>query len=180
MRAGLAAMAILLALPAAAAEVHGKTYAFSAPGIALAWAVERGRDEASTFVVIRVAADPSKYHAISVVGRDPFTQAERTWMGATALSGRIDVRLARPGFGDFPRTHLRFFDSASAKPALEVYYLGVPDTTPEFDDRAKLDAYLDGRIRGLFSPSPAPRSRRTSRRARARAGCACPSPRAGR
>ena len=24
-----------------------------------------------------------------------------------------------------------------------VYYLGVPDTTPEFADDAKLDAYLD-------------------------------------
>ena len=30
------------------------------------------------------------------------------------------------------------------KPALTVYYLGVPDTTPEFTSQAALDAYLSG------------------------------------
>jgi hypothetical protein len=31
-------------------------------------------------------------------------------------------------------------------PKLIVFYAGVPDTTPEFADRRKLDTYLDERI----------------------------------
>ena len=31
-------------------------------------------------------------------------------------------------------------------PIMVVFYLGVPDTTPEFADAAKLDAYLADRI----------------------------------
>lgn len=142
--ASLAALAI--AGPAPAEEVHGKTDVFSAPGVSLAWAVERGSDEKTTFIVIRVAADPGKFRAASVTGRDPFTKEAKELAARMPLSAKTDLRLPRSGFADFPRTELRFFDGTDAKAKLEVYYLGVPDTTPEFNDRAKLDAYLDARV----------------------------------
>ena len=143
LRRALACLA--LAAGVAAAEEHGKTDVFAAPGVTLAWAVARGPDEARTFVVIRVATDSSIVGAFSVTGRDPFTQAEHVWMPATKSSGRVDVRIPRAGFADFPRTELRFYGPA-AKPRLEVFYLGVPDTTPEFDDTARLEKYLEERI----------------------------------
>lgn len=146
MKRRLAALVLcLVATASGAAEVHGKVDVFTAPGVALAWAVQRGSDEATTVVVIRVAVDPARFQAISVAGRDPFTRDEKVWMARTPIAGKADVRLARAGFGDFPRTELRLF-GPGAKPELEVYYLGVPDTTPEFNDRAKLDAYLDSRV----------------------------------
>ena len=37
--------------------------------------------------------------------------------------------------------------AADAVPVLLVYYQGVPDTTPEFDDAVKLEAYLAERLR---------------------------------
>ena len=149
MKAWLLVLLLLGLLPRLeAAEVHGKVDVFSAPGVSLAWAVARGPDEANTFVVIRVVADPAKYRAISVTGRDPFSKAEKVLMAATPLTGRFDVRLPRAGFADFPRTELRFHDAAG-KPQLEVYYLGVPDTTPEFSEGARLEAYLDDRISRL-------------------------------
>ena len=148
MRRYLALLAMLLVVcEVFAEEVHGKTDIFSAPGVSLAWAVERGADEKTTFVVIRVAADPAKFRTVSVTGRDPFTKEAKELAARTTLSAKTDLRLARGGFADFPRTELRFFDTSGEKPKLEVFYLGVPDTTPEFNDRAKLDAYLSERVK---------------------------------
>ncbi len=142
------------AAPAGAADaprsVHGSGDAFSEPGIALAWAVQRGSSEASTEVVIRVATDAVRYPFVAVAGVDPFTQARQTVLAATRSSGSLDVRTPRARFADYPRTELRFYagaaEAASDRPAVLVYYLGVPDTTPEFADAAKLDAYLAARI----------------------------------
>ena len=119
---------------------------FATPGVAIAWAVERGPDESRTFVVIGVAIDRAKFPSVSVTGRDPFTKEEKGWVPREQAGDRLEVRLARSGFADFPRTELRFFESADVKPKLEVYYVGVPDTTPEFADRVKLDAYLASRL----------------------------------
>jgi len=152
---GLAAIACLaLAAGAGAAEEHGKTDVFAAPGVALAWAVARGPTEAATFLVIRVATDPAVFRALSVTGRDPFTQAEHVWLPPTPAAGPMDVRIPRSRFGDFPRTELRFYaampGSSAAKPELQVFYLSAPDTAPEFDDASRLEKYLQERIANTF------------------------------
>ena len=60
------------------------------------------------------------------------------------------MRIPRAQFADYPRTELRLFASAAAAqsgpPALVIFYHGVPDTTPEFNDASKLDAHLAARI----------------------------------
>ena len=60
------------------------------------------------------------------------------------------MRVSRADFADFPRTELRFYGSAAQAdagvPSLVVFYLGVPDTTPEFATEANLNAYLVDRI----------------------------------
>lgn len=126
-------------------EVHGSGDAYAASGVAMAWAILRGADEASTQVVLRIVADPATYASMTAVGKNPFNGEERTLQAPTSLKAAIDIRVARAQFAEFPRTELRFF-AASATPALVVYYLGVPDTTPEFADRTKLEAYLEDRI----------------------------------
>ena len=127
-------------------EVHGSGDAYAAAGVTVAWAVLRGADEASTEVVLRIRADSQAYAAVAAVGKNPFSGQERVLQPATPPKGSIDIRVARAQYADFPRTELRFYTAASpATPALVVYYLGVPDTTPEFKDAAKLDAYLTDR-----------------------------------
>jgi len=152
----LAALSLLQSFAAGARaadaprSVHGSGDAFAASGVALAWAVQRGSSEASTEVVIRIATDPVRYPFVAVVGVDPFTQSRQSMLAATRSSGSLDVRTPRVRFADFPRTELRFYTGAaeagSDRPGLLVYYLGVPDTTPEFTEPAKLDSYLDARI----------------------------------
>ena len=138
-------------------EMHGMAEAFAGPGVALAWGVVRGADEATTAVVMRIATRQASYPWLAVAGRDPFTQGKRQVIPATRSADVTDMRLPRAHFAEFPRTELRFYESASAaredRPALVVYFLGVPDTTPEFATEDKLQAYLRERVARPLNPS---------------------------
>ncbi len=162
---GLVAAALWLAPCAAVAgtaaqsprEVHGSAEAFAAPGVALAWGVVRGTDEAATVVVLRIAAQRAAYPWLAVAGSDPFTQNRKQIIPATASGDVAEVRAPRTHFAEFPRTEVRFYDSAAAahgdKPALVVFFLGVPDTTPEFTTEDRLQSYLTGRVARPLNPS---------------------------
>jgi hypothetical protein len=158
-------LACAAAVPAAAAdpqrEVHGMADAYAGQGIALAWAILRGANEAATVVVVRIVADPDLYPVVAATGSDPFSQRAEPLLRATPSAGGLDLRVARAHFADFPRTELRFYASAAAAQSdtsrLVVYYLGVPDTTPEFATEANLEAYLAARIarvRGAGGKAP--------------------------
>jgi hypothetical protein len=133
-----------------AAEMHGASDAFAGPGIALAWGILRGKDETATEVVVRLDADPGTYASVAVTGVDPFTKASQPLTPLTRTPGTIEVRLPRSRFADLPRTEWRLYKSANPAvgeaPALLVYYQGIPDTTPEFNDEAKLREDLSRRI----------------------------------
>jgi len=149
-----AALVAAVALPADAVdaprEVHGVSDAFAVPGIALAWGVLRGADEAATVIALRIVADPARFSALAVSGTDPFTRSTVALLPSTPISGRIELRIPRAHFAEFPRTDLRFDAATSAPqndaPGVIVYFLGVPDTTPEFASPTALDAYLADRI----------------------------------
>lgn len=131
-------------------EVHGSADVFSAAGVTLAWGVLRGASEAATVVVMRIVADRDAFASAAVAGIDPFTQRQRPLLAVTAFNAGIDVRVPRAHFADFPRTEVRLFGAANADgtgaPKLVVYYLGVPDTTPEFPSETALESYLAQRI----------------------------------
>ena len=142
-------------------EVHGMADAFAAAGVAIAWGVVRGASETATVVAIRVVTDTALYPWVSVEGSDPFTQRQHPLLQPMSSAGVINVRSPRAHFADFPRTELRFYGSAaeaqSGVAKLVVFYLGVPDTTPEFATEDKLEAHLTDRIarlRGSGSKTP--------------------------
>ena len=116
----------------------------------LAWGIVRGANEADTLVDVRIIVDPVVYSSLIGVGSDPFTQHQKLLLSAPPKAGRFDLRVPRAQFAEFPRTELRFFSStpsnATDSPKLVVFYLGVPDTTPEFASDAALDAYLGERF----------------------------------
>jgi len=125
--------------------VHGASDAFAGDGVAIVWGVLRGASEENTIVVLRIAADARRYSRVEVAGVDPFTRDTKIRFAASALGTALDVRLPRAGFADLPRTELRF---SGAEPLL-VYYLGIPDTTPEFATAAALEAHLALRLSQL-------------------------------
>ena len=153
MRWLIAALALVAQASAAPLAVHGSGDGFATPGAALAWAIARGASEASTFVVVRVAVDRSRFPWLSVVGVDPFTKAELVRVPPTAVDATYDVRMARSTIADHPNTEFRFYasegDARAGAAALVVYYHGVPDTAPEFADAAKLSQYLADRLAKL-------------------------------
>lgn len=140
----------LAAPPEAAREVHGSADFYAGDGLALVWAVLRGPDEAATVVALRIVADPERYPLVAVIGRNPFSQQAKPLLAPRSTTGSVDLRVPRSHFPDFPRTELRFYGSAAAaqadSPQLVVYFLGVPDTTPEFTSEARLSAYVSERI----------------------------------
>jgi len=134
-------------------ELHGMSDAFAAPGVAMAWGVARGASETATVVVARIVTDPATYPWLAVTGSDPFTHRIEPLLAATQSAGVIEVRSSRVRFADFPRSEFRFYPSAAAAqqdvPSLVVFFLGVPDTTPEFATEDKLQAYLGDRVARL-------------------------------
>ena len=140
----------LLALPllAQAEAVHGADSIFASPGIGIVWGVLRAPTEEQTLVVVRVSNPLARFAYLRVGGVDPFTGQRSAVVEGVPLEARADVRSPRAGFADFPRREFYLYateaDWRARKPALTVYYLGVPDTTPEFTSEAALDAYLAG------------------------------------
>jgi len=147
-------LALMLAAAALAAEppreMHGSGDGFATPGMALAWAVQRGTSEATTTVVVRVATDPAIFPWMSVVGVDPFSKAELPRLAPSKVDNVLDVQLPRAQFADYPNTEFRFYasepDARAAAPSLVVFYHGVPDTAPEFTDSEMLHNYLIERM----------------------------------
>lgn len=148
------AIAATLSLSPVAARaqevVHGADSLFVSPSVKLAWAVKRGASEAETLVVIRIIADAS-HRVIRVDGVDPFTKDRRVFVAARAFDRETDLAIPRAQFADHPSTEIFFFasaeDATASRAKLTVFYLGVPDTTPEFAERSQAEAYLDRMLR---------------------------------
>ena len=144
------AAAMWASAAAAQSVVHGADSLFSSPTVRLAWGVLKGKTEADTQVVIRVANVAGEYRFLRVDGVDPFTKARVVFVEELPLDKTADVAISRAKFADHPSTELHLFRDEAAmrakRAATVVYYLGVPDTTPEFASRDTLDAYLNQMI----------------------------------
>lgn len=138
----LASLVMAWPLIARSAEtLHGADAMFRGGGLTIAWAVARDHDDAKTTVMIRVVDAAKRYRAVEIVGVDPFTQKSEIVRPRQPLDGSLEIALQRSRFAELPRTELRF--SADGVLALTVYYLGVPDTTPEFPNAEAARRYLD-------------------------------------
>jgi hypothetical protein len=125
--------------------VHGADSIFAAEDVVIVWGVLRGAAGADGEVVIRIVAAP-RFSAVSAEGVDPFAGARRSVAAARSLSGPVDVRRPRADFADFPRLEIHLHGIEGEPPRLTVYYLGVPDTTPEFTTEPALLRYLEATV----------------------------------
>jgi hypothetical protein len=139
-----------LALPVATLaqgrEVHGESSSFAGHGVAMAWGVLRGPREEDTRVVLRIVRAGGDYAAVSVDGVDPFSQRREALLREQPFASSLDVRTSRATFADLPRREIHFYtagDRDARRPSLTVYFMGLPDTTPEFASEAALEAYLE-------------------------------------
>ena len=155
--AALFAVAVL-SVPAPARaqsqQVHGENSSFVGNGVAMLWGVLRGSSEERTQVILRIAPAGGEYAVISVDGVDPFTQRRQELLGMQPLGDQLDIRTLRGTFADLPRREVHFYtarDQPAQRPSLTVYFMGLPDTTPEFASEAALQKYLEETLAKLLA-----------------------------
>ena len=144
-------LALLLTMPAygtavsAQEKVHGANSLFVAPTVKVGWVVQKGASEETTLVVLRVVNSAGQYRQVRLDGVDPFSHKRTVLVSAQALGESVDLAVPRSGFAEFPSCEIHLYRSAAvpdAEPNLTIYYLGVPDTTPEFASAREAQAYL--------------------------------------
>ncbi len=141
---------VLLAMPTLAQgqgqEVHGENSVFAGHGVAIAWGVLKGATEEQSQVIARIVPAGMVFAAVRIEGVDPFTQNRHVFIDGQPLRGRLDVRTPRGSFADFPRREIQLYrtdaDWQAHQPTVTIFYLGLPDTTPEFASEATLFTYL--------------------------------------
>ena len=141
MKACCALICLLASIAAGAQprEIHGASDAFAGEGVTVVWAVLRGATDGDAQVVLRIEANPASYAEVQAAGVDPFTRARTVRFPRLRLTPAATIRVARADFADHPRTEIEFSGPAGR---IVVYYLGVPDTAPEFAAAEPLEAYL--------------------------------------
>ena len=127
-------------------DIHGADSIFTKSGLVIIWAVLRSAGEEDSVVVTRIVNPARQWRIVSVEGVDPFTGRRAPIADGLPLEGQADVRSPRRSFADYPRREIHLYatreDWAGGTLGLTVYYLGVPDTTPEFASEASLRSYL--------------------------------------
>ena len=126
--------------------LHGADGIFVSPDVAIVWAVLKQPSGDKATVWLRVVNSTRKFSHVSVDGVDPFSNKRERVEAGMPLVSEVRISSDRDTFSDLPSRELHFYrtegDWMADKPDLTVYYLGVPDTTPEFSKRSALDEYL--------------------------------------
>jgi len=130
---------------------HGADSVFKAEGITVLWGVIRGSDESNTMVYIKIiAAEEAREHFkyYSVKATDAFSDALEWLVKGKILQAGNMVGQIRELFQALTeRTILLYGDInpeniEKKKEDFSVYYLSLPDTTPEFKTKEQLEKYF--------------------------------------
>lgn len=139
-------------------SVHGAHEIFVSTDAAIVWAVLKAPRGDKAAVWLRIVNTAKKFSHISIDGVDPFSNKRERVQHGMPLRDEARIESDRDTFSDLPSREVHFyrseFDLRAEKPALTVYYLGVPDQAPEFSTRAALDSYLS--TAKLAKPSAMP------------------------
>ena len=135
-------------------EVHGENSSFRGNGVAMVWVVLRGTSEEDTQVILRIAPAGGNYVAVSLDGVDPFSGRRQELLAVQPMANPLDTRTPRATFADLPRREIHFYTAAdrnARRSSLTIYFMGLPDTTPEFASDTALQLYLDETLAKLLA-----------------------------
>jgi len=130
---------------------HGADSVFKAEGITVIWGVIRGSDESNTMVYMKIiATEEAREHFkfYSVKATDAFSDAIQWLAKGKKLQAINMIEQTRELFQALTeRTILLYTDIdpeniENGKEDFSVYYLSLPDTTPEFITKEKLEKYF--------------------------------------
>jgi hypothetical protein len=136
-------------------EFHGADSVFEKEGITILWAILKGPTEESSRVYIKILnSGKSPFQIFSLEAVDPFSK-EKEWVvkGETLKKENL-VKSVRTSFTEKTGRKVFFYknaeDLSKENAATIVYYLGVPDTTPEFLTEREMENYFEKALRRLI------------------------------
>ena len=130
-------------------EYHGADSLFEKEGIAILWAILKGSTEESSWVYIRIiqtGEGPVPFQLFGVEAVDPFSNQKEWVVKGEAFKKENVVKSIRASFREKTARRVLFYEKAEdlskENPAMIVYYLGVPDTSPEFMTEKEIENYF--------------------------------------
>jgi hypothetical protein len=135
-------------------EFHGADSVFKREGIMILWAILKGPTEESSWVYIKIVnSGKNPFQIFSVEAVDPFTKEKEWVIKRKKLEKENLLRSNRTSFRDKTARRILFYRSTEAfekeNPDMAVYYLGVPDTSPEVLSEKEMEDYFEKAIERL-------------------------------
>ena len=129
-------------------EYHGADSVFEKEGIVILWAILKGQDEASSWVYIKIVnSGGNPYQIFSVEAIDPFSKEKEWVVKGQQLEKKNVVKSIRTSFRDKTSRRILFYQNTEAlkkqTPDMAVFYMGVPDTSPEVLSEKEIGNYFE-------------------------------------
>jgi len=129
-------------------EFHGADSIFEKEGITILWAILKGPTEESSWVHIKIInSGKNPFRIFSVEAVDPFSKEKEWVVKGKELKRENSVKSIRSSFRDKTSRRILFYRSKQAfekdNSDMAVYYLGVPDTSPEVLSEKEMKDYFE-------------------------------------
>jgi hypothetical protein len=131
-------------------EYHGADSIFEKEGIIILWGILKGSTEETSWVYIKIIhkeGDSGSFQIFSVEAVDPFSNQKEWVVKGEAFKKENMVKSIRASFREKTARRVLFYEKAEdllkENPAMIVYYLGVPDTSPEFMTEREIENYFE-------------------------------------
>ena len=129
-------------------EYHGADSVFEKDGIIILWAILKGQDEANSWVYTKIIkSEENPFHFFSVEAIDPFSKEKEWVVKGERLEKANVVKSIRTSFRDKTSRRFLFYRNTEAleneAPDMAVFYMGVPDTSPEVLSEKEMEGYFE-------------------------------------
>jgi hypothetical protein len=140
-------------------EYHGADSVFEKEGMVILWAILKGSTEETSWVYIKILQPEGGQIPFSIFGVeavDPFSKAKEWIVKGKTLNNPQMIRSIRASFREKIGRRISFYQNKEEyqadKPAMAVFYLGVPDTSPELLSEKEVEDYFEKAIQRLKKP----------------------------
>ncbi len=137
-------------------EYHGADSVFRIEGITILWAIWKGPDEDHSWVYLKIIYPETgdrRYRFFSVEAVDPFTGKKEWVVKGERLEKENVVKSVRSSFREMTGRRILFYrdpkEVQEDRPEMTVFYMGVPDTSPELLNEKQIEDYFSKALERL-------------------------------
>jgi len=129
-------------------KYHGADSVFEVGGVAVFWAILKGADINSSKVYINIVSlDETKldFSSYSIFASNIFSGEEEIIINQKPMEKNNLLIQEYGSFSQMAKRRILFYHigDSSDNPQMEIYYIGVPDTAPEFLEEEQINAFFE-------------------------------------